>query len=1200
MFRRSICAILGIVFLVTGFGAFGAQPVDSRSAGRWLTQPGWTPSRLATAHRVEADGDWLKFSAVGQGKQMTWTLVPEASELAGEPRYLVVTYRAEKLDGGSKDHFLASQFGGSEWIRLIGHDRLVADGQPHVLAVDMFSHMYQAPLDRLMLRIGPTTGEEGRLWAKLEWVDQLPEGVTALAAKQPKSEVIRLVPKDQTWSPSANWTPRPAAKHSMQAGDIGMRFAMEGARCSMRWSAKLATTIDLRKLPYVSIRYRARGEFGTSGYVVHLSAADSEGDKISVHAMQPGDVIGDGKWHVFTRRMPERGVAKGTIAMGVDSLSPTAEIEVDYIQFTSTPPLVPLGDIVEFKARAAAWPDGQDGLRTVALPDADRPNVYLPMRMGLGQWFPTAEITIGGIPFRVPASFEKLPATGTVDEDSLVIPLPSQAKEILVLLLASFPNSEETLSARSNRPLQMLDEPERAFFELRYQDGTVDRMLAVHAATGKYGIAHGTEVYALRPSPGKELKELAFCDRMRNACFGLAGVTVNNGQPRVAEPQIAQLWYPTRPAPAEAPASVDLEGMTWRAIRSSILPGGTIELAKEPLFRLDVGDRTITSQQFTVEKVDTQDGKRLVRGRFQDGAILLEACLDLQPEGQAGTRMALTLSNAGKEPLTGTLRFPTVAGLKVGKVEDTWYFGARRGGVIHHVPRQFRDEIGEAHPLQVDGFFNPEAAVGVCFMPRDLEGVFRWYRLGKDDAGGSYALEYLPQTLTPGKPWQSVPVVVQVVPGDWRDQLHVYRNWVKSWHKPLAARKDWFRRLWAFPTYGPNQSPSQPLDERLDLVGLAQRRNSRVPASTDYMHLYGWAISKEYGHWGGYHHFHQYGGDQGKERFIEAVRRCQAAGIPVGLYLDGYLVSTKSDKPSKADVEKWAVRTADGKMLYHKNYDAHSMCPYVPEWREHLVAAYRRLAEEIRPDGMYLDEFGKCMVSRICYSHEHGHPSPVGMSPGEWLLTRQIREAIPEKIATYCEFVPADVATQYIDGAYGHVSLNNYREGYADVAPHFVNLHRFALPDFKSFELIYYAGLRNGNWFLLKYPFFNGDGYYLTGGELAGYDDHSRSFLTRVFNLQHEHADAFTSKDVDPLVPTAQPGLYANRFSTERKCVWTLWNANYRTARGTVLTVPHVAGAQYFDAWNERPIAAKIQGEQATLELEIGPRSVGCIVQHRP
>ena len=73
---------------------------------------------------------------------------------------------------------------------------------------------------------------------------------------------------------------------------------------------------------------------------------------------------------------------------------------------------------------------------------------------------------------------------------------------------------------------------------------------------------------------------------------------------------------------------------------------------------------------------------------------------------------------------------------------------------------------------------------------------------------------------------------------------------------------------------------------------------------------------------------------------------------------------------------------------------------------------------EIRPDGLYLDEFGRCMRSRICHSHDHGHPSPVGMCPGEWILTRQIREALPAKIATYCEFV-----TAYVEGQQAHVDL---------------------------------------------------------------------------------------------------------------------------------------------------------------------------------
>ena len=97
-----------------------------------------------------------------------------------------------------------------------------------------------------------------------------------------------------------------------------------------------------------------------------------------------------------------------------------------------------------------------------------------------------------------------------------------------------------------------------------------------------------------------------------------------------------------------------------------------------------------------------------------------------------------------------------------------------------------------------DGFFSPTAGVGVSFQPRDLEGVFRWYRLGKDDSGCSYSLEYLPQTVHPGGGWTSVPVQVAVVPGDWRSQFREYRAWLRSWYRPRVPRKPWFREVFSF------------------------------------------------------------------------------------------------------------------------------------------------------------------------------------------------------------------------------------------------------------------------------------------------------------------------------------------------------------------------------------------------------------------
>ena len=367
-------------------------------------------------------------------------------------------------------------------------------------------------------------------------------------------------------------------------------------------------------------------------------------------------------------------------------------------------------------------------------------------------------------------------------------------------------------------------------------------------------------------------------------------------------------------------------------------------------------------------------------------------------------------------------------------------------------------------------------------------------------------------------------------------------------------------------------------------------RQQRLPAP------FRLAQTPQFGHWGAYDHYESVGS---KDRFRQAVQECQQAGVPVGLYLDGYVVANNSDKPAKSDIEKWAIQ-GPGIKASNKAYQARAMCPYVKEWRDYLTAAFRRVADEVKPDGMYMDEFGGCLTSHTCYSTGHGHPAPMGMCPGEWLLSRQIRQALPAKIATYCEYVPADVAHQYLDGAFGHVAFYNSRDGYAWLAPHFVDLQRFAFPDFKVFETIYCTPMRNGNWTLLKYPFFNGHGYYLAPFDPVNCDQHYCEFLTRVFRVQHAHGDAFTSSSVEPLVPTEQSGVYANRFSTPKKNVWTLFNANYRTVRGPLLRVSPVVGATYFDAWNERPLRVNTEGSAARLEIDLGPRAVGCVMQQLP
>jgi hypothetical protein len=1181
--------------------ALGAEPIDGRSAGRWLAQPGWTPTRVAERSTIGNEQGWLAASLGGQGKQMTWTLAPTPAELAGEPQWLVLRYRATGIDTRAGDMLLAVQAGGRNWFHFFEQRALVCDGREHTLAVDVWSYQLPAPIEQMLLRIGPASAAQGKLLVRMEFADQPPAGATTVVCRRPKEERVTFAFKQSAWKAAPQWIPNPSPRHAVETTGAGVRFSSSGPMTSMRWSGRLATPPDLRRMPVVAVRYRATGAFGPYGYVFYLGTTNKDPKRRSVYAMRPGDVVADGRWHVHVARLDNLEPLTGAVAVGIDSLSPAAQIELDYIAFSSTPPRLPLEQTLDFQCRAGAWPAGQDGLVTVAPAKPVAPRGQLLRRLGLDSWFGQEEITVEGIPFRVPSKPEALAATGTIDEESVAIDIPQGAKEVLLLLATSFPHTEKFgASAMSDTPLVTLDEPERMALELVYADGTADQMLPLSAATGRYGLARDLGLYAVRPAAGKTAVRLLLHDRMRNAAFGLVGVTVNRGRPRFKLPETLDL----RPAPAMAHrasehAATELAfansgALTWQAIRAPLAGPVCIQLAGQPVFRLLVDKQRLASTDFRVASVAHTQGRTTITATLVRDELRLSAQLETTTTADGACLLALRLANAGQQPVTGRLEFPTVERLRIGTAQATWYLCGRRGGVINHVNTQLRDEIGESHPLALDGFFNAELGWGVSFMPRDLEGVFRWYRLERTEAGGSYALEFLPQTVAAGGVWTSVPVAVAVTPGDWRAQFHAYRRWVATWHKPLAPRKPWFRSLWSFPSISPRNPPQTPLDQRLDFLALAARRNHAIPGVTDYVHLFGWAQTEQFGHWGAYDHYQELGG---REHFRQAVARAQQAGQPVGLYLDGYLVSTKSDKPSQEQIEQWAVRTADGQKLFHPEYDAHSMCPYVPAWREHLCNAYRRVAAEVQPNGMYLDEFGRCMTSRICYNPNHGHPVPMGMCAGEWRLSRQMREAVPPTVATYCEFVPADVATQYLDGAYGHVALDNFRGGYGRLAPHFVNLHRFALPDFKTFELIYYVPLRNGNWFLLKYPFFNGDGYYLTDQELRGYDEHSRAFLSRVFKIQHAQRDAFTAPDVEPLVATRVAGLYANRFSTARKTVWTLLNTNYQTVRGGVLCVATRPGATYWDAWHERPISAQVEAGPTVLHLEVGPRAVGCVVQ---
>lgn len=48
------------------------------------------------------------------------------------------------------------------------------------------------------------------------------------------------------------------------------------------------------------------------------------------------------------------------------------------------------------------------------------------------------------------------------------------------------------------------------------------------------------------------------------------------------------------------------------------------------------------------------------------------------------------------------------------------------------------------------------------------------------------------------------------------------------------------------------------------------------------------------------------------------------------------------------------------------------------------------------------------------------------------------------------------------------------------------------------------------------------------------------------------------------------------------------------------MKVAHRRRAKYRDAWGERDPRPQVEGNAAAIELELGPKAVGCVVQEHP
>jgi len=570
--------------------------------------------------------------------------------------------------------------------------------------------------------------------------------------------------------------------------------------------------------------------------------------------------------------------------------------------------------------------------------------------------------------------------------------------------------------------------------------------------------------------------------------------------------------------------------------------------------------------------------------------------LRLIPLESGEIELNLRITNDSMTAAEVTPTFPLFKGLSPGgNPNQLSYCFPKRGAVIGNCRTRLREPYGGAFPLQFMDAYHPEAG-GIYIMTHDESNTPKSYWLEKSLADIDMGVDYWRKTLNPGETWELPRAVIGAHQGDWHEAFYAYRGWLRTWYRPSVGRKDWFRRIYTFRQLFLHYNSAIGADGFFDpdtkeySLTEAVLTDEAAFGGVDYIHLFDWGYDPVHGRVGDYDPWNYLGGVDG---FRNEVVRVQERGIPVGLYFEGYLLSPTSNV-AQENGNDWQLLNSSGNPYSRFGTGYYYMCPHSDGWQSYITDTCERVWQQTNADGFYLDQYGFC-YQYPCYNPSHNHIIPISQITGEATITRMVRNVLPSDRVIYTEETPTDVSTQYQDGSFSY-AVNHARTANSVSK---INLTRFALPDFKIFEIIRCDQPLEDDYVALHHVFFNGEGIWIEGPSSEWFSDRVLSLIRKTHQIFHDHSDAFCSMNPKPLVPTLHEDIYANEFSATDETVWTLYNASDAFISGYLLAVPHSAGAIYYDAWTSTVLTPQIEGSRASIWLEIEAYGVGCIVQVR-
>lgn len=1166
------------------------------TADAWQPEPSWLANASPTAS-VECDGRVARFGVDEPGRGMKWSASMAGVELSELP-YLVLRYRAERFDVARDDYFvyLKDDVPGTE-LQAIGLNEVAADGQWHVAVVDVTTRTRGRAVSQIAIQV--QSGPEGgvRLW--VDWIAMMasPPEQAEWIGPAPESTPDRRIPlAGSRWQARPDWLGNPAGEGARRAGHDGETalFAVDSAQRGMKWSWDLPEPLALEGHRFASFRYRAVGARPTGDYAVAVLGKQRGAGPGYLALIPATELICDGRWHTLDVDIRSVGAeipVADTLAVQVQAGEPRATLEVSDLRLSNTRSRSKLADAVDWRPGARfdgfrPWP-----IDSVATADADSWRRHL----RIGDWFTEPAVTVCGIPFQLASGGSALAATPLRDKSQLRLPGGVAAGEVYLVMMAAFTGSEEP--AYGHGRLRAIRDVDRFRLRLEYAGGTVDECVPMNVDTRDFGIVEGAQVVVAAADGSKRLESIVVCDRARQAAFAVAAVTARTDGGRLF-PEALDESPPLRVAASDPSADVALEAVLDTA-GSPILkrlvhrPSGW-DLLAEPcsIVRLRVDGEEIAPERFERSPNGGPIAWYAIRG--VDGLrVGIEA--SAAPRGEY--TVTAHVDHRGAQEHTVELAAPVIGPYRLGEnADDAYYWFPKRGSAFDNRPATHRERYSGLFPVQFIDTFSPADGRGLSLRTLDERCLRKDYLLEKQSGALSVGVEYPARTVKPGERFRTAPTVIRATDGDWRRGFDAYREWVRTWHAPRSPRKPWFREIFNF-----RQRFLWWLDPLFDAqtktfhLDRAVEEARREFGGIDYLHIFDWGncgrLGRIYGRTGDHSPYEHLGG---RDAFRLAIRGVQAQGVPTGLYIEGYLLEERG-KLGQEFGPAWQLIGRDGRGLYWPQSTEMFVCPGVAAWREVQASTYATKVEQLDVDGMYIDQFGFANQGKNCYSSAHGHEVPSDPVVTERDCTEIIRRRIDRakpNVAVYTEETPVDVTTQLQDGSFTYAMFSAQRT--LTRVP--LNAARFALPCFKTIEILF-CDKPTGSWATgVKWVFFNGEAIWIEGPAGEWFEPATREAIRRCYRILRKHRDAFTSLEPAPLVPTEMGGVFANAFPGRDETVYTFYNARHRTVRGTVLRLPGADAATYHDAWHERPATVRREGADVLIDLEIGPHDVGCLV----